>query len=89
MSATLNPAELVILLVLLRNGEGNALRVKERLQRAGVSCPFFLYSRLRRLESAGLLSARWVEGDPERGGRPERRYSLTDSARDALQRVLP
>ena len=89
MSATISPAELAILLMLLREGEGNALRVEERLKRSGVERPMFLYSRLRGLERAGLLTSRWVEGGPARGGYPECRYGLTDAGREVLKRVLP
>lgn len=45
-----------------------------------------VYTTLQRLEARGLVSSKWGDATPERGGKRKRHYSLERAGRDALAR---
>jgi DNA-binding PadR family transcriptional regulator len=45
-----------------------------------------VYTTLGRLERRGLVTSRWGEPTPERGGKRKRHYALRPAGRDAMDR---
>jgi DNA-binding PadR family transcriptional regulator len=45
-----------------------------------------VYTTLQRLETRGLVSSKWGDATPERGGKRKRHYSLEPAGREALAR---
>jgi PadR family transcriptional regulator PadR len=60
--------------------------LKDRAER-DVS-PGAIFTTLERLEARGLVTSRYGDPTPERGGRPKRFYELTPDGRRALARAL-
>ena len=84
----LGEVEQWILLIVLRLGsEAYALDILRELDReAGhVVTRGSLYKTLERLEAKGLASWEIEEGTPARGGRPRRRFSVTEAGLAALR----
>lgn len=46
-----------------------------------------LYSTLERLEQKGMVSSRFGEATPERGGRPKRFFEVSAKGQEALKRA--
>jgi PadR family transcriptional regulator PadR len=72
--------ELMVMLVLLRLGEGAyGVPISQELEQQcgrGVALGS-VYATLASLEEKGLVSSNWGEPTPERGGRAKRYFSLT------------
>jgi PadR family transcriptional regulator, regulatory protein PadR len=45
-----------------------------------------IYTTLDRLEARGLLTSRWGDPTPERGGKRKRHFKLKPAGREALER---
>lgn len=60
-------------------------RIEEQMERA-ISVGA-LYTTLDRLEKKGLVSSRWGEATPERGGRRKRYYKIEAAGIEAARRT--
>jgi DNA-binding PadR family transcriptional regulator len=95
--AYLGEFELLVLLAVLRLGEGAyAVPIRQAIEDGGARAVSrgALYTTLERLEAKGLLSSRMGEAMAERGGRARRYHSVTPiglralrAARDAVGRL--
>jgi PadR family transcriptional regulator PadR len=81
--------EQLVMFAVLRLGDdayGTSIReeLKQRVDRD--TSPGAIFTTLERLESRGLVTSRYDEPTPERGGHRKRFYSLTPDGRRALTR---
>jgi DNA-binding PadR family transcriptional regulator len=87
MHSPLGEFEQLVLLAVVRlddNAYGATIR-GELLERAGRDVsPGAIFTTLERLEARGLVTSRYGEPTPERGGRRKRYYSLRPEGRRAL-----
>ena len=87
---TLGEFEHVVLLAILRLGE-NAYGVTLRQEIAAHTdrhpSPGALYTTVDRLEGKGLVSSRFGEPTPQRGGRAKRFFRVTARGVDAIARA--
>lgn len=91
MGDHLGDFEQLVMLAVMRldaDAYGTAIRdeLKSRAER-DVS-PGAIFTTLERLESRGLVTSRYGEPTPERGGRSKRYYKLSAEGRRALARSL-
>ncbi len=90
MPSNLGEFEQLVLLALLRLGDGYGVTVQNELERhAGRDVGLgTVYKTLLRMESKGLVTARLGEPTAERGGRRKKHYAVTMAGRKALGRSL-
>ena len=91
MSDVLGEFEQLVMLTVLRLDEGayTAAVRQELLERAGRDVsPGAVFTTLERLENRGLVTSRYGDPTPERGGRRKRYYRLRAEGRRALARSL-
>lgn len=73
----------------LENSEAHGFEVLRRLEQAGCGVLRLkegsLYPSLYRLEKAGMVKARWEDGESQRRGARRRLYRLTAKGRRQLQ----
>ena len=82
--------QLVMWAVLRLDDEAYGTSIRQDLKVRGnrdVS-PGAIFTTLERLEGRGLVTSRYGEATPERGGRPKRFYRLTPEGRRALGKAL-
>lgn len=87
---SLGEFEHVVLLAVLRLGDAAyGVTVRDELSRRTGREPArgALYVTLDRLESKGYLESRFGSGEPGRGGRPRRYFSLTTEGLATLDRT--
>ena len=87
MGESLGEFEQLVMFAVLRLDDGAyGATVREELrQRAGREVsPGALFTTLERLEARGLVTSRYGDPTPERGGRRKRFYRLTGEGRRAL-----
>lgn len=80
--------ELVVMLAVLRVGDGAytvAIRKFVEQHTGRRSTRGAVYVTLRRLEEKGYLTSEFGEPTAERGGRPKRFYTITESGRAAVR----
>jgi|SRR6185437_2992972 len=77
-----------VLLACLLHGEMFGLQLRDEYQeRTGTALPLgTLYVTLDRMVSAGMLTSREGESNPERGGNRRRYFKITADGIDALNR---
>lgn len=82
--------QLVMCAVLRLDDEAYGAAIRQELkQRADRDAsPGAIFTTLERLEARGLVTSRYGDPTPERGGRPKRFYELTADGRRALARAL-
>jgi PadR family transcriptional regulator, regulatory protein PadR len=88
MSGWLGEFEQLVLFAVVQSDDayGTAIRTEiERRTGRQVSAGA-VYTTLERLEARGLVSSRWGEPTPERGGKRKRHYRMTAAGREALAR---
>jgi PadR family transcriptional regulator PadR len=90
MKRSLGEFEQIVLLAILRLGEGAygvAIRseIVERTDRT--PSPGALYMTLDRLEEKGFVVSHLGDPTPQRGGRAKRFFSVTKSGAEAVQRA--
>jgi PadR family transcriptional regulator len=88
MSRALGGFEQLILLALLRLGDGtNGVAIRREIEaRTGKEASTgALYTTLERLEKRGLISCEMGESTPERGGRRKKLYSMQAAGSLALR----
>jgi DNA-binding PadR family transcriptional regulator len=91
MAVVLGEFEQLVMLTVLRLGdEAYSAAVRQELRdRAGRDVsPGAVFTTLERLEDRGLVSSRYGDPTPERGGRRKRYYRLRADGRRALARSL-
>jgi len=91
MPPVLGEFEQLVMLTVLRLDDGAySAAVRQELQeRAGRDVsPGAVFTTLERLEGRGLVSSRYGEPTPERGGRRKRYYKLRAEGRRALAHSL-
>jgi PadR family transcriptional regulator PadR len=91
MGDNLGDFEQLVMLAVMRldaDAYGTSIReeLKDRAERE-VS-PGAIFTTLERLESRGLVTSRYGEPTPERGGRSKRYYRLSAEGRRSLSRSL-
>ncbi len=89
MSENLGEFEQLVMFAVLRlDDEAYGTLVRDELKmRAGRDVsPGAIFTTLERLETRGLVTSRYGEPTPERGGRRKRFYRLTADGRRALAR---
>jgi DNA-binding PadR family transcriptional regulator len=91
MGEILGEFEQLVMLAVLRlddDAYGTSIRVELQERAERDVAPGAIFTTLERLESRGLVSSRYGEPTPERGGRRKRFYWLTGDGRRALSRSL-
>jgi PadR family transcriptional regulator PadR len=75
--------ELLVLRLLVRDGELHGYAIVKELQSLGrlIAGESTVYPVLRRMESDGLVGSRWVESD---AGPPRKYYSISDEGDEFL-----
>jgi DNA-binding PadR family transcriptional regulator len=89
-ASPLGEFEQVVLLAILRLGEtayGVSIREEIAARTDRDPAPGALYTTLDRLETKGLLSSRYADPTPERGGRSKRYFTVTASGVKAVARA--
>jgi DNA-binding PadR family transcriptional regulator len=88
--STLGDFEQVVLLAILRLGE-NAYGVTIRGEITGRTgrnlSPGALYTTLDRLENKGMVTSRFGDPTPQRGGRAKRYFSVSEAGLEAVARA--
>lgn len=90
MAAGLGDFEQIVLLAILRLGEGAygvAIRSEIMKRTDRTPSPGALYITLDRLEEKGFVVSRLGDPTPQRGGRAKRYFSVTRAGADAVQRA--
>jgi PadR family transcriptional regulator PadR len=91
MSDALGEFEQLVMCAVLRlDDEAYGASIRQELKARGnrdVS-PGAIFTTLERLEARALVTSRYGDPSPERGGRPKRFYELTADGRRALSRSL-
>jgi DNA-binding PadR family transcriptional regulator len=88
MADWLGEFEQVVLFAVAQIDDAYGTTIREEIkQRTGrqVSAGA-IYTTLDRLEARGLLTSRWGEPTPERGGKRKRHFRLRPEGREALAR---
>src|SRR5262245_30804441 len=82
--------QLVMLAVMRLDDDAYGTSIREELkERAGREVsPGAIFTTLERLESRGMVTSRYGEPTPERGGRSKRYYKLSAEGRRTLARTL-
>lgn len=87
-SGALGEFEQIVLLAIIRlGGEVYGVPIVEEIRRqtGRRAAPAAVYITLRRLESRGLVSSRFGESTPERGGKARRYVKVTDAGAECLR----
>jgi len=82
--------EQVVLLAILRlEGEAYGVRIREVIAQCTgrEPVPGALFTTLDRLEEKGLVSSRFGDPTPQRGGRPKRYFTVTKAGLGAVTRA--
>ncbi|GAB5523327.1 MAG: hypothetical protein Roseis2KO_11990 [Roseivirga sp.] len=79
--------EIVLLTILVLDDDAYGVTIKREInQRVKRSISRgALHTALTRLEEKGFISSKQGEGNPERGGRPKRYYSVSNRGIEALK----
>jgi DNA-binding PadR family transcriptional regulator len=91
MGESLGEFEQLVMLAVLRLDEdayGTSIREELKLRAERDVSPGAIFTTLERLESRGLVTSRYGEPTPERGGRRKRFYHLSPHGRRLLSRSL-
>jgi PadR family transcriptional regulator, regulatory protein PadR len=91
MGDTLGEFEQLVMLAVLRLDEeayGTLIRDELKLRAERDVSPGAVFTTLERLESRGLVTSRYGEPTPDRGGRRKRFYQVSADGRRALLRSL-
>jgi PadR family transcriptional regulator PadR len=82
--------QLVMLAVMRLDDEAYGTSIREELKARAERevSPGAIFTTLERLESRGLVTSRYGEPTPERGGRSKRYYKLSTEGRRSLARSL-
>jgi DNA-binding PadR family transcriptional regulator len=82
--------QLVMLAVMRLDGDayGSSIRDELKARAEREVSPGAIFTTLERLESRGLVTSRYGEPTPERGGRSKRYYKLSAEGRRSLARSL-
>ena len=90
MAAPLGEFEQVVLLAILRLGDGAygvSIRAEIAARTDREPSPGSLYTTLDRLEDRGLIASRMGDPTPQRGGRAKRYFKVTAKGVEAVARV--
>ncbi len=90
MPATLGEFEHIVILAILRLDDaayGVSIRTEIGLCTGQEPAPGALYTTLDRLEEKGLLTSRFGDPTPERGGRAKRFFTVTSAGVQAVARA--
>jgi DNA-binding PadR family transcriptional regulator len=90
MTAALGEFEQIVLLAILRLGQGAygvAIRFEIMNRTDRTPSPGALYMTLDRLEEKGFVLSRLGDPTPQRGGRAKRYFSVTTAGAEAVQRA--
>jgi PadR family transcriptional regulator PadR len=79
----------ILAILIQKPGDAYGTTVRERIEeQTGRSVSVgALYTALDRLEKKGLVSSRWGEATPERGGRRKRYYEIEGAGIEAVRRT--
>lgn len=91
MAENLGDFEQLVMLAVMRLGDdayGTSIREELRAKAEREVSPGAIFTTLERLESRGLVTSRYGEPTPERGGRRKRFYKLSADGRKSLARSL-
>ena len=91
MGESLGEFEQLVMLAVLRlddDAYGTSIREELKLRAERDVSPGAIFTTLERLESRGLVTSRYGEPTPERGGRRKRFYQLSPHGRRILSRSL-
>lgn len=82
--------QLVMFAVLRLDEEAYGSSIREELKARAERdvSPGAIFTTLERLEARGLVTSRYGEATPERGGRAKRYYKLSPDGRRALAKAL-
>lgn len=91
MAENLGDFEQLVMLAVMRlddDAYGTSIREELRAKAEREVSPGAIFTTLERLESRGLVTSRYGEPTPERGGRRKRFYKLSADGRKSLARSL-
>lgn len=91
MAENLGDFEQLVMLAVMRLDEdayGTSIREELKARAEREVSPGAIFTTLERLESRGLVTSRYGEPTPERGGRRKRFYKISAEGRKALARSL-
>ena len=91
MADNLGDFEQLVMLAVMRLDEdayGTSIREELKARAEREVSPGAIFTTLERLESRGLVTSRYGEPTPERGGRSKRFYKLSAEGRRSLARSL-
>lgn len=91
MGENLGDFEQLVMLAVMRLDEdayGTSIREELKTRAEREVSPGAIFTTLERLESRGLVTSRYGEPTPERGGRRKRFYKISAEGRKALARSL-
>ena len=91
MADNLGDFEQLVMLAVMRLDDGaygTSIRDELKIRAEREVSPGAIFTTLERLETRGLVTSRYGEPSPERGGRSKRFYKLTGEGRRALARSL-
>lgn len=91
MGDHLGDFEQLVMLAVMRldaDAYGTSIRDELKARAEREVSPGAIFTTLERLESRGLVTSRYGEPTPERGGRSKRYYKLSAEGRRALARSL-
>lgn len=91
MAENLGDFEQLVMLAVMRlddDAYGTSIREELRAKAEREVSPGAIFTTLERLESRGLVTSRYGEPTPERGGRRKRFYKLSADGRKLLARSL-
>ena len=91
MADHLGDFEQLVMLAVLRldaDAYGTSIRDELKARAEREVSPGAIFTTLERLESRGLVTSRYGEPTPERGGRSKRYYKLSAEGRRSLARSL-
>lgn len=91
MAENLGDFEQLVMLAVMRlddDAYGTSIRAELKARAEREVSPGAIFTTLERLESRGLVTSRYGEPTPERGGRRKRYYKLSADGRKSLARSL-
>jgi len=91
MADNLGEFEQLVMLAVMRlddDAYGTSIREELKTRAEREVSPGAIFTTLERLESRGLVTSRYGEPTPERGGRSKRFYKLSVEGRRSLARSL-
>jgi PadR family transcriptional regulator PadR len=88
MGVWLGEFEQVVLFAVAQIDDAYGATIRQEIERRTGRCVSAgaVYTTLDRLEQRGLLTSRWGEPTPERGGKRKRHFTLRPAGREALAR---